>query len=243
MKLSKRFRILAAILGGGIVVASSACNVDSLEQATAPQSRLTPASASTSSSAQAGSGQSVAAQAAIPDMSKDGTYNVTVDPLVSNTLTIGTSKLEVPASAICSLGTSGYGSAFWDSPCVSETRPVQLVVTVKNTSLGASIDFNPALRFNPLTNVQLTLSAPQVQRQDAKNWLILYCSNSTSTPSTTSGKGSGGAGGGKDGSKCVNESLTDKDLKTFIDYDLHQLSRRIKHFSLYRVDSGWLGGE
>lgn len=81
----------------------------------------------------------------------------------------------------------------------------------------------------------LTLSAPNVSVQDAKNWVILYCPSSTST---TSGSGSGGSGSGKDGNKCVNESLTDRDLQTFIDYDAKQLFRRIKHFSLYRVSDG-----
>ncbi len=71
--------------------------------------------------------------------------------------------------------------------------------------------------------------------------MILYCASGTST---TSGNGSGGSGSGKDGSKCVNEALTDKDLQTFIDYDLQQLTRRIKHFSVYRIsDSGWLGSD
>jgi hypothetical protein len=38
MKMSKQFRIVAAALVGGIVVASSACSVGSLDQTTAPQS-------------------------------------------------------------------------------------------------------------------------------------------------------------------------------------------------------------
>jgi hypothetical protein len=79
--------------------------------------------------------------------------------------------------------------------------------------------------------------------QDSKNWLILYCPNAYST---TSGNGSGGGGGGKDGSKCINESLTDKDLQTFINYDAKQLFRRIKHFSRYAAavdDSGYTVSE
>lgn len=238
MKFSKRFRILAALLGGGIVVASSACSVDSLERATAPQQAPTTASASRGSSG-SGSGQPVSATAAIPDMSKDGTYTVTLDPSVANTLSFGPSKLEIPAGAICAVGTSGYGASFWDTPCDPQTAKIQLQIAVSSTSVGPSIDFNPALRFNPLTNVQLTLSAPQVQKSDAKSWVILYCATSTST---TSGKGSGGSGTGN-GTKCVNEALTDKDLQTTVNYDLKQLSRRIKHFSIYGVSSGYMLGE
>jgi hypothetical protein len=236
MKFSKRFRIVTAALGGGIVVASSACSVDSLDRATAPSS-FTPSVASLSR----GPGQFGTSSATFPDMSQPGTYNVSVDPLTSTTLNFGASKLVLPANAICAVGTSSYGPEFWNAPCDLQTARVQLTISVTSTSLGNAVDFSPNLRFDPQTNVQLTLSAPQVQKQDAKNWVILYCANGTGT---TSGNGSGGSGSGKDGSKCVNESLTDKDLQTFVDYDLQQLTRRIKHFSRYTIsDGGWLGSD
>ena len=236
MKFSKRFRIVTAALGGGIVVASSACSVDSLDRATAPSS-FAPSVASLSR----GPGQFGASSATFPDMSQPGTYNVSVDPLTSTTLNFGASKLVLPANAICAVGTSSYGPEFWNAPCDLQTSKVQLTISVTSTSLGTQVDFSPNLRFNPQTNVQLSLSAPQVRVQDAKNWVILYCANGTGT---TSGNGSGGSGSGKDGSKCVNESLTDKDLQTFVDYDLQQLTRRIKHFSVYRIsDGGWLGSD
>jgi len=232
MSLSKQSRIAAALLLGGIVVASSACSVESLDQATAPRS-LAPA---LSASRGPGSGSTFLARSSVPDMSRDGTYTVNVDPTVANTLVMAGNTLDIPASAVCAIGSSGYGPALWDAPCAPETRTVQLTITVNSTSgQGASIDFNPALRFNPLSKVVLTLSAPNVSVQDAKNWVILYCPSSTST---TSGSGSGGSGGGKDGDKCVNEALTDKDLQTFIDYDAKHLFRRIKHFSRYSVSDG-----
>ena len=242
MSVSKQFRIAAALLVGGIVVASSACSVDSLEQATAPRS-LTPALSASRGPGSGSASPSGFAGSSIPDMSRDGTYNVTVDPTVANTLVMAGNTLDIPASSVCAIGTSGYGPTLWDAPCAPEARAVQLTVTVNSTSgSGAAIDFNPALRFNPLSKVVLTLSAPNVSVQDAKNWVILYC---PSTTSTTSGSGSGGSGGGKDGNKCVNESLTDKDLQTFINYDAKQLFRRIKHFSRYAVSdgAGYLLGE
>lgn len=229
MKMSKQFRIVAAALVGGIVVASSACSVGSLDQTTAPQSIAPTLFAGRTT----GTGSSGVFGSSIPDMSKDGTYTVVLDPNVANTLVMAGNTLVVPASSICDLGTSGYGPTLWDAPCVPQVSPVQLTVTVNsNSGAGASVDFNPALRFNPLNKVMLTLSAPSVSVQDAKNWVILYCPTTTST---TSGSGSGGSGGGKDGSKCVNEALNDKDLQTFINYDAKQLFRRIKHFSIYQV--------
>ena len=234
MKMSRQFRIAAMLLVGGIVVASSACSVDSLDQTTAPQSAFKPTLSASRGPGSAGFGG--AAGSAVPDMSKDGTYNVNLDPSVENTLVMGANTLVIPAFSVCAIGSSGYGVSFWNAPCAPETRTVQLTVTVNSTSgSGASIDFNPALRFSPLNKVVLTLSAPNVSVQDSKNWVILYC---PSTTSTTSGNGSGGSGSGKDGNKCVNESLTDKDLQTSIDFDAKQLFRRIKHFSRYSVSDG-----
>ena len=222
MHISKKFRIATAVMVGGIVVASSACSTDALDQATGPRS-LSPTAANHDS------GKSTA----FPDMSKDGTYFVTIDPNVANTLVMGANKLDIPAGAVCDLGTSGYGPSFWNLPCLPQTRPIQLTITMSSSGgSGTSIDFSPSLRYNPSSNVVLTLSAPNVSVQDAKNWVILYCPSATSW--TSSGNGSGGSGSGG-GDKCVNEALNDKDLGTFINYDAKQLFRRIKHFSVYRA--------
>jgi hypothetical protein len=242
MKIPIRFRILAAAVAGGLVLGSSACSVDSLEQSTAPRSVAPSLSASAARGSTSHGGAPTTSAGTFPDMAKDGTYTVILDPTVDNVLTFGASHLEVPANSMCAVGTSSYGPAYWNDPCALQSRSVQLTITMSTTSLGASVDFNPALRFDPARAVALTLSAPQVKVQDAKNWLILYCPTATST---TSGSGSGGSGGGKDGNKCVNEALTDKDLQTSIDFDLHQLFRRIKHFSRYTVSdgSGYVVGE
>jgi hypothetical protein len=223
MHISKKFRIATAVMVGGIVVASSACSTDALDQSTGPRS-MSPTSANHDSDR--------SSFGAFPDMSKDGTYIVNIDPNVANTLVMGANRLEIPAGAVCDLGSTGYGPSFWNAPCAPQTRSMQLTVTISSSGgSGTSIDFNPSLRFNPASNVMLTLSAPNVSVQDAKNWVILYC---PSTTGWTSGSGSGGTGSGS-GDKCVNESLNDKDLRTFIDYDAKQLFRRIKHFSIYRV--------
>jgi hypothetical protein len=222
MSTSRQFRIAMAILVSGTVAATSACSVDVLDQPTAPQS----------SAPAAGGSTGTMSAPSLPDMSTDGTYSVALDPSVAHSIVMGANTLEIPAASICAIDSSGYGPTFWDAPCEPEVRPVELTLTINSASKsGAAIDFSPALRFSPGSNVVLTLSAPNVSMQDAKHWVILYCPSETST---TSGNGAGGAGGGKDGSKCVNESLKDKELRTVIDYDAKQLSRRIKHFSLYR---------
>jgi hypothetical protein len=235
MKLSKRFRIVVVLLGGGIVVASSACSsVDSLEKATAPASSTHATTAERTSPF-----APTAAQKALIGVT-DGTYRVTFDPQQSQVFSLGPNRLEIPANAVCNLGLSSYGPSFWDAPCTPETRPVNLTVTVRNAASDhPSVDFQPAMRFNPQTVVSLYFYVPNVSQTDAKNWVITYCPNagsgSTGSVSLTSGSTSG---------QCVNEALTDPDLRTYVDYNASVLFRRLKHFSRYEVDdAGWLGNE
>jgi hypothetical protein len=240
MTISKRVRVLAAIVGSGIVVASSACAVDVPTSATRP---ITPAEAP--SLARGSSGALVTGAATLPTTPAlaNGVYTVTFDPTVDKVLAIGPNRLVMPANSVCNLASSGYGEAFWNQSCAPETKPVTLTISVSGSGgAQASIDFQPALRFNPLTNVTLSFYVPEVSRTDAREWLILYCPSATVSGTTVNG--SGGSGGGKGGTKCVNESLTDRDLRTFVDYDASVLLRRIKHFSAYRVDdSGYVVGE
>ena len=230
MKTSKRFRILAVLLGGGIVVASSACNVSSLDKSVAPSRGTTTQRTSTF--------VPTAAQKALIGVT-DGTYRVTFDPQQNQVLSLGPNRLEIPANAVCKLGVTSYGPTVWNAPCTAQTAPVQLTVTVKNAaSDNPSVDFQPAMRFSPDKVVQIFFYVPNVSQTDAKNWVITYCPNSGSGSISTSTSGSGSSGSGG----CVNEALTDPDLQTFVDYDASVLFRRLKHFSRYQVDdSGWLG--
>ncbi|MDB4881409.1 MAG: hypothetical protein JWL95_175 [Gemmatimonadetes bacterium] len=217
MKISKRVRVLAAIVGSGIVVASSACGVESTAPTKAP-SEATPERVS----------QFVPTEASKALIGvADGVYVATFNPGADQRFALGPNRLEIPANAVCKLGTSGYGPEYWDRPCSPETKPVTLRVIVKNAnSDNPSVDFLPAMRFNPKTNVSLYFYVPRVSKAAAKNWVISYC------PSSGSGSG-----------KCVNEAQADEDLKTYIDYGASVLFRRIKHFSEYRVDGGYLATE
>jgi hypothetical protein len=222
MKITKRVRVLAAIVGSGIVVASSACGTDS----TAP-TPAAPATQVTTPEARSGFVPTEASKALVGVT--DGTYSVTFNPAASQVFSLGPNRLEIPANAVCALGTSGYGPSFWDKPCTPETRPVTLIVTVKGaSSSNPQVDFKPAMRFNPQTKVNLYFYVPRVSKEDAKNWLILYCGNNSNV---SSGSGSSGS--------CVNEAATDWSLRTYVDYSASVLFRRIKHFSVYRVDSGY----
>ena len=235
MKFSKRFRIVALVLCGGVVVASSACSVDS--------KTIAPSSASSSTTAVRSSPFApTAAQKALIGVT-DGTYKVTFDPKQDQVFSLGPNRLEIPAWAVCKLGTTSYGPEFWNASCTPQTTLVQLTITVKNAaSDNPSVDFQPAMRFSPQKVVSLYFYVPNVSQQDATNWVITYCPNAgsglTSLSSSNSGSGSTGTSGG-----CVNEALTDPDLQTFVDYDANMLFRRLKHFSRYQVDAGYVAGE
>ena len=145
----------------------------------------------------------------------DGVYKVTFDPNRDETFSLGPNSLVIPAGAVCNMGSSGYGPEFWDRSCKSQREKITLVVTIKGAaSVHPSIDFAPAMRFNPDKVVQLFMYAPHVTTTDAKNWLMLYCPNT---------------------GMCVDESLTDKTLVTNIDREHNMLFRRVKHFSGYTV--------
>lgn len=145
----------------------------------------------------------------------DGSYTVTFDPRRDQSIPLGPNRIDIPANAVCNLVTSGYGPTYWNRSCTPQTLPVTLVITVKRASSPhPSLEFFPAMRFNPNENVQLFMYAPKVNKNDAKNWLMFYC---------------------PDTGKCIDESLTDGALATYIDHSEKMLFRRVKHFSGYTV--------
>lgn len=146
----------------------------------------------------------------------DGTYTFSFDPSEDQEFRLGPNHLDMPANSVCNLVTSGYGSDYWDAPCTPQRQRVTLTVTIRNAATDhASVDFLPAMRFNPTKVVQLFMYVPHATSQDASNWLILYCA----TGST----------------KCVDESKTDPSLTSYVDRDANVVFRRIKHFSGYVI--------
>ena len=145
----------------------------------------------------------------------DGVYKVTFDPKADQLIHLGPNAISIPRGAVCDLTSSGYGADYWDKDCRAETQPINLVITVKNAAgVHPSVDFAPAMRFNPVKDVQLFMYAPKVSKDDAKNWLMFYC---------------------PDKGKCVDESLKDAQLTTSINHSEKMLFRRVKHFSGYTV--------
>jgi hypothetical protein len=145
----------------------------------------------------------------------DGTYEVSFNAREDQVIGSGGNRLVIPANSICDMQKSGYGPEYWDQPCTPQKGKVTLTIVVKNSQTAhPQMNFYPAMRFSPDKEVRLYLQAPQAVEQAAKEWWMFYCN---------------------DFGKCMDESLTDSSLQTYIDYTNSVIFRRIKHFSGYVV--------
>lgn len=148
----------------------------------------------------------------------DGTYKFTVDPREDQAINLGPNHLRIPANSICDIATSTYGSSRWNDRCDRQTAPVEITAIVRNAASDTpSIDFYPAMRFSPDKNVRLHIYVPVDAAAFQKKWVMKYCDDSK---------------------VCVDESLTDADLRSWVDSENKVVFRRIKHFSGYILNSG-----
>ncbi len=145
----------------------------------------------------------------------DGVYQFAINPNVANTLTIGASQLTLPDHAICALATTPYGPGYWDQSCAAEQGLVTITAVIRNAQTNnPSIEFSPAMRFNPDRSVQLFLQVDNAATLSAMSKMV-YC--------------------GPFSTFCMDESLNDSSLLTTVDVTKNTVSRRIKHFSGYTV--------
>ena len=143
----------------------------------------------------------------------DGTYTYQIDPSQAQSLTFGASHLDIPANAVCDLATSSYGVGTWNDACAAQTDTFTITAVVKDAATDhPSVEFQPALRFNPQSNVNLYLYVTDQATLD--NTKVMYYCNETG---------------------CVDEAQTDADLTSNVDVENKVVFRRIKHFSGYVV--------
>ena len=176
-------------------------------------------------------------QALQPDLSRGGrggktalaggdTDNVltfTVDPNVSRTYAFGENWVYFPARSICDPSSSGYGIGMWDTPCTALRQPVDVTVHWSNKGGHAYARFSPDLRFVPADARSVSrwviLSLHDHKRiRELSDYAILY--------------DAGGSAG------WLDESITDKTLRAWIDPLHNSVVRRVKHFSGYMVAAG-----
>jgi hypothetical protein len=230
MKMSRQFRIAALLLVGGIVVASSACSVDGISPTSSERSLAPGASPLLSSNSGPGSGSSAFA---------DGSYTFNVNPTVDQVITLGGSRVVLPANSVCAIGVSGYGPTLWDNGCNPQRKSFTLKVTVAGSGTeNAALDFQPSMRFNPTKTVTMDLFVPQLNAATGYDWKIFYCPTPSGKPGARLGTNLMRAD-----PTCVDESLADPSLKITVDYQNHVLTRRLKHFSAYQALSGYIVNE
>ncbi len=209
-------KAFVALVLSGVIVASSACGID----------KATSAPAAKAGTSLLGTSKFVPSSKILFGI-PDGVYTITVQPGAAISFDIGgTSRLDIPANGICDLATSGYGTGTWDNACTPTSTPVTITVTSTGaTTAHPKVSFEPALRFNPATNVQLYMYGKNVTRQDADGWYIRYCANTLTGASS-----------------CIDESATDGSLKSTVDVVNSVVFRRIKHFSDYELifDTGYV---
>lgn len=237
MKMSKQFRIVATVLLGGIVVASSACSVDGVTP-TATERTLAPTA---QPQLAAGSGYAVAEKVGANSATTDGTYLFAVDPRVDQVLDLGRNRVVLPANSVCAIGVSGYGPTMWDRSCNPQRKPFTITVTVAGSGTeNAGVDFQPAMRFNPAVSpVVMFLDVPGLNAATPYAWTVFYCPTPSGQPGARLGTNLMRAD-----PTCVDESLTDPSLKVVPDYQNNLLSRRLKHFSAYQLfNSGYTVSE
>ena len=129
-------------------------------------------------------------------------------------------RISFPAHSVCDVAGSSYGPLSWNEPC--EPQRDNVVITVRSWTDSAGhpqLDFQPALRFNPAAGpVVLSLITPDPA---GTSLAIRYCPE-----------------GALAAADCVDESIADADLVTYLEESTGTYFRRVKHFSGYNIASG-----
>lgn len=206
MKARSIARISTLVAASSLVL--SACS----SEVTAPPSTFSPTEANLTQSVRFNSS---VGKKLVPN-GRTETFVFTINPSVDNTLMMGAHALTIPASAVCSLVGSGYGAGTWDNACTAERAPFTITATIYGNTDGGRVEFQPALRFNPSTTVEIWMYSKKASASSTHILNILYC--------PTGEKKS-----------CYDEALTDGSLVTNYNRKDNVVFRRIKHFSGYVV--------
>lgn len=203
-------RHATATLLAALLVATSAC----VDRAVAPQPDVTPPVPSALSSA-----------IYIRRMSPDSTSaDFTVTPS-GGTFTMGPHALHFPDSSICDPSASSYGPGEWDAPCVVLDSAIAIHAEVRLVDGKPSVDFTPSLRFVPTTT------------PDKFVWIMMRVSDDATMLEALKARILWSPAFGQPG---VDESLTDATLRSYTVPGTRAVYRRIKHFSGYQVQTGYV---
>jgi hypothetical protein len=136
------------------------------------------------------------------------------------TFVLGEHRLAFDKNAICDPTVSTYGPGEWDRPCVVAQTGVRITATWSTDDRGHPvIDFQPALRFSPESNVTLWLMDKDAS-EDARYKIFWVDPRGA----------------------LVDESIADSSVATHLGSNGYMF-RRVKHFSGYTLSTGVLGRE
>jgi hypothetical protein len=133
----------------------------------------------------------------------------------------GDHVLTMPANVVCDPATSGYGVSFWDLPCATLDRAIQVTATWSERNGEPVVSFSPDLRFVPSDDasrwVNLSLKASKGIDPELSYAILWFDTVS---------------------SQWIDESKADASLRTRTYQSGNLVVRRLKHFSDYYL---WVG--
>lgn len=143
----------------------------------------------------------------------------------------GLYSLNFPANSVCDPARSTYGPTEWNNDCITldAGQTVTIRATLAFTSSGLAIDFSPALRFSPAT--QVTISTNVFSSLITANRDYFAKNPSALNPLAILYSPTLGATGSSD-------YTGDASVVTHVDLTTGLIWRRVKHFSGYSMTSG-----
>lgn len=143
----------------------------------------------------------------------------------------GLYTVNFPENSVCNPENSSYGPTQWDKSCstLRAGQSVKVHAVISLASGGLAIDFTPALRFSPSTQVTIAtdLFAPVLKANKAYFLSHPGSLNFLAMPYTPSL-----------GAASIKDYASDASLITHVDLNTGQIWRRAKHFSGYLISSG-----
>ena len=137
----------------------------------------------------------------------------TVNPSATETYYFpGGHRVQIVANSVCDPAVTAYGTAHWDKPCTTITRPITFKVKSWYSAGRPRIRITPDVRFAP----------------DKVNTLWFADATSAFSRSFIAWCATGAA-------NCIDEGRVDPTATTTTDPTTGLLRRRVKHFSGYTI--------
>jgi hypothetical protein len=132
----------------------------------------------------------------------------------------GDHVLRMPANIICDPATSGYQPTLWDQPCAPIRHSVEITATWSTIKDRPVISFSPDLRFVPSRDEKrwVSLSLKDTRGIDPDRYYTILWYDAAAQV-------------------WIDESLSDPTLKARTDQSGNMVTRRLKHFSDYLLES------